>query len=141
MAREPLPDNDLRSRDMVGREKGVGGAAGKLHGMTNHIDDLPVADIAAADSAQISDIMAERGDDKMKPVLRRDRSLQPPPAHDVLGNKRYLGGMNSVVIQRIAHGNPFNDQTSGFIEKSRDMRLAAAKCAKKDRREPLPELL
>ena len=126
---EAFAHNDLRAKDVVGRQVRVGSTAGQRNRVSRLVNDLPLARIAFADIAQIPDIVREGRDNEVQPVFRRDVPSQSKAAQDVLCDLSHQGGVLRIVIQRIAGGEAFDYQPGSFIERSSDRLIAAAERA------------
>jgi hypothetical protein len=111
-----LAHADLGAVDVVGRERGVGGAAGQLDHVALFVGHEAVLGVGLADAAQVADIVRQGCQDDMQPHVGWDVGAQAPPAQDVLRHQCHQGGVLGGVIERIAERQPFDHQPRRFAQ-------------------------
>ena len=87
---------------MIGRERGVGGAARQLHRLAAAIDDELGTGVAAQNPANESDVVQKTGDDEVTVVLGLEPLRQRAPEQDVAADRRHQDGMLEVVVEGVA---------------------------------------
>ena len=101
---------------MVGRERGVGGAARQLDHVALFVGHEAVLGVGLADAAQVADIVRQGRQDDMQPHVGRHVGAQAPPAQDVLRHQCHQGGVLGGVIERVAERQPFDHQPRRFAQ-------------------------
>src|ERR1700747_3615857 len=85
--RETLSDENLSPFDVIGHQKRVRCAARGRNRIAGSIDHKMLVRSAGADAAHISDVVVQRSQDGMAPIVRRDRPFEAPAAQNVLDAK------------------------------------------------------
>jgi 5-methyltetrahydropteroyltriglutamate--homocysteine methyltransferase len=99
---EPLVDEELRPVDMIGCQRGVGGAARQLHRLAAAIDDEFGTGVAAQNSANEADVVQKTGDDEVTVIVGLEPLRQRAPEQDVAADRRHQDGMLEVVVEGVA---------------------------------------
>ena len=69
--------------------------------------------VAGADAAQVPDVMAQQGDGEMQPVRLALLFDQDAPLEDRLSDQGDHDGVMTVMIERVAVGDPLDHQLRG----------------------------
>jgi hypothetical protein len=87
---------------MIGRERGVGGAARQLHRVPAAVDDELGRSVAAQHAAHEADVVQKAGDDQVTVILRFERLRQGAAEQDVAADRGHQHGMLEVVVEGVA---------------------------------------
>ena len=100
--REPVEHEQLRPLDVIGRERGVGGAARQTDLSAAGVDDQTVFSVPFDDPADVSDVVREARDDEVRILDRSRVREQRAPLEDVVAGQGYEHRVLDVVIERVA---------------------------------------
>ena len=102
---EPLVGEQLRAVDVVGHQRGVGGAAGKRDFVARLVDDEFGPGVALQHAAHEADVVQEAGANEMGIVFGLDTLCQHAPAKNVAADHRHQHRVFVVVVERVASGD------------------------------------
>lgn len=114
---------------MIGRQVGVGGPAGRLHGIAGGVDDEMLGRVSGTDAAHISEVVGQHGEDRVDPITGRHDLLDAPAAQYVLDAKGDERDALDIVIERVAIGDALDDEPGSLVQGGGDMRLLIAEAS------------
>src|SRR5215510_14064171 len=103
---ETLAHEQLGSSDMIGRQCSVRRSLRHAHRIASQISDIATVPVTTANAANIPDVVAQKRDDEMQPIVWRDAAnADVPAAQNLLPDQRDHNGVIYIMVGRIAAGN------------------------------------
>src|SRR5262245_383154 len=115
-----LPHKQFGASNVIRRHCCVSGALGEAHRITGKIDHILAVVIATADSANVTDVMAQKRDDEMQPVARGNApNADVPAAQNFLPDEGHHDGMIHVMVGGVAVCNILKRELSDEADDAR----------------------
>jgi hypothetical protein len=87
---------------------------------------LAISTVTQADPAHIAEVVEERGQDGMDPVLGRNASGKSQSPQNVLGDQSDKSCVLGIVIKSVTAGESFDNQSPRFIQQGGKVEFATA---------------